>query len=176
MIPIIKTDGGRIAAGFTNEKWDCSVRAVALAADVPYDVAHHALKLQGRKPRQGASTKQIKDALTIVAEKIEAKFVGVLVSYRFGNRNRIKYPTLTEVLRSHRTGRYIILTRNHAMALLDGQIHDVGEISGSRSRVQDIISVETKKQTKEVPAEQIIPQDQINELWARLDRLEARIR
>jgi len=171
MITVIKTDGGKIAAGFTNETRDCSVRAVALAADVPYADAHLALKKAGRRDRKGASMNQIKHALSDVSRSIATEPIAIVDKFYA----TVTYPTLQQVIRSHRTGRYVICTGRHAMALIDGQIHDAGEISGPRSRIMDVVKVEPRK-SKEVAVEQIISQDQINELWARLDKLEARTR
>src|SRR5512138_901139 len=47
------TDGGRTVAGFTSEKNDCTVRAVAVGCGVPYDVAHDELARRGRKNGRG---------------------------------------------------------------------------------------------------------------------------
>jgi hypothetical protein len=168
---LVKTDGGRQSSGYTCENKDCTVRSFALAADVPYDVAHDVAKRSGRKNNKGWWPEKI------LAEAQKAglvEFVEVPVGAQNVQRynrlhgfiTKIKYPTVTDVARRYRKGRYVISTRNHATALIDGVIHD----TGLRPRAQ-VVQIFEVRPVQAAPA---ITQPQVNELWERLNRLEAR--
>lgn len=163
MIKLTATDGGKAEAGFGRETRDCAVRAIALATNTPYAEAHAALKAQGRRDRRGAKMVWIAEALKEVATEVEDLTSGVI----FG--------TLAQTIQKYPEGRYVVITTGHAQALINGTIHDTMQISGPRSRVKRVFRV-VPKHTKEVPVDQIISQSQINDLWARLDALEARSR
>ena len=171
MATLYKTDGGRQSSGYTCETKDCTVRSFALAADVPYSVAHDVARRSGRKNNKGWWPEKI---LKVAAVDGLVEFVEVPVGAQNVQRynrlhgliTRIKYPTVTDVARRYPKGRYIISARNHATALIDGVIHDTG--LRPRARVVQIFEV---RPTEVNPA---ITQPQINDLWARLDALEAR--
>lgn len=46
-------DGGKITSKRPKQKNDCTVRAIALACEIPYDQAYDVLKKAGRKSNQG---------------------------------------------------------------------------------------------------------------------------
>ena len=169
MIRVIKTDGGKTTAGFTHETRDCAVRAIAIATETSYAEVHAKLKLQGRRNRQGTSINQIQAALRSLTAETET-----IYTVDFGGLySHITYPTLADTLRKYQTGRYVVITTDHAQAVIDGVVHDDGLIAGPRSRVKRVFRVVPKQKQAAQPD---IMQDQINELWARLDRLEARTR
>jgi hypothetical protein len=161
------TDGGKVQEGFQHEYNDCAVRALAIAANVPYAKAHAALKAQGRRDRKGSKTFMLDKAIPAVGAKFEFIRTFDITSRTY----RKLYPTLQDILFKFKQGRYILITRSHAQALIDGVIHDAGSISGPRSLVRLVYKLEIPEQQPEKPA---ITQGQINELWERLNRLEAR--
>lgn len=160
---INQTDGGKIQEGFTNEYNDCGVRAFALACDITYARAHELLKAEGRRDQKGTKMKQLEAAMHAADIKFEQIVIGVLINQFYRTR---AYPTLADVIRKYTTGRYIVITNRHGMALIDGVIHDSGQISGPRSRIKVLYRITTDK-----PA---VTQSQVNELWERLNQLEAR--
>lgn len=165
MIRTHVTDGGKVEEGFTHEHNDCGVRALALAADIPYSHAHRILKQEGRKNRKGTSTGMIERAvpqLGLVVERIISGRTYSGLSYG-------PLPTVADTIHRYPKGRFIIITNDHGMALIDGEIHDTGVVKGPRARVKMLFRI-----TRPVPVAPEITQDQINELWERLDRLEAR--
>ncbi len=115
-----------------NEDNDCSVKAVAIAARVPYDLAHKALAMFGRKHRQGASTGSIAAAFM----SIKAKMVSVdyeMIRKRNGGR------TLTVnniVPHLNKSRHYILYTAGHVVAVKKGVVQDWTE--GRRHRVISI--------------------------------------
>ena len=146
---------------FFAEKRDCTVRSLACAADIPYVDAHRILKKSGRKNGRGWWSER---GLAVANQEGLLDFA--VVPCAIPTRNYLHtYPTVAQVIAKHKTGRYIICTRKHAMALIDGCIHDTGLV-GLRSRILSIFEV------RPVEAKPIITQNQINDLWARLDALE----
>lgn len=51
---LVIADGGKKEAGFAGEKNDCTVRAVALACDVPYRDAYLFMQKNGRRKNKGS--------------------------------------------------------------------------------------------------------------------------
>ena len=169
MIRLTKTDGGKLQDGFEHETNDCGVRALAIAANLGYTKAHELLKAEGRRDRKGTKQSWIEIALG-KADIVFDKIVPGLVITGYASYRK---PTLTDTIRQYSTGRYILITNRHGLALIDGIVHDAGQISGPRTQVRAIYRI-TLPVSKEVPVEAIISQTQINELWARLDALEAK--
>ena len=102
------TDGGR-ASYAPNEKRDCTVRAFAIVCGLPYAESHSILKDAGRKNQHGVHFDTV---LKIIGWR-----------YRLKRRNDTD-TTLRGFVEAHPTGRYIVLERGHALALVDGVIHD----------------------------------------------------
>jgi hypothetical protein len=160
MIHIERTDGGRDQDGFEYETRDCAVRAIAIAASIPYAHAHALLKAEGRKDRHGTKLLMSEKALIKTNAMVEGlHFIG----------------TLSQLIQIYPRGRYYVTVRHHALALVDGVIHDQGSIAGPRSHVRRLYRV-TPLVSILKPAVNTITQLQINELWARLDRLEAHLK
>jgi hypothetical protein len=172
MIKLTQTDGGKIQDGFTNERNDCSVRAFALACNVRYARAHELLKAAGRRDRKGAKVFMLQTAAKAAGIKIEDISIRQPKAQWLGGHSYTN-PTLVEVIQRYRDGRYIIITNRHAMALIDGTIHDSGQNSGARSRIKFIYKVTPEIKSGLTPVSQIT-QSQVNELWERLNQLEAR--
>jgi hypothetical protein len=196
MIRVTVTDGGRLQEGFTNEWNDCAVRALALSTNVSYTKAHGLLKAEGRRDRKGTKLPQIKRCLaTLCNESAITNYQEIGSSAPYMSLARPAFPTLQETIRKYSTGRYLIIATGHALTLIDGVVHDKGQISGPRSRVRNIfkitlaesvkpaIQIKPKEGDWEIDLRQIkpytvvgqMPQSQINELWARLDKLEGKL-
>lgn len=171
MVTLVKTDGGRQSSGFFAETKDCTVRSFACVANVPYDVAWDVAKRSGRKNNKGWWPEKI---LTVAQADGLVEFVQVPVGAQnvrrynriYGFVTKIQYPTVTDVTRRYRKGRYILSTRNHATALIDGVIHDSG--------LRPYACVVEIYEVRPVTVKPAITQAQVNDLWARLDALEAR--
>lgn len=118
---------------YYREDNDCSVKAVAIACDVPYKLAKDTLESVGaRRPRSGANLYGILAAIAklgFVTNEIEGqrplKFGGTI-------------STLTDKL--PKRGMYIALVRNHILTVKNGKIEDWTE--GRRHQVQLVYKVE----------------------------------
>ena len=123
------------------EKWsnhyreynDCSVKAVAIACDVPYKLAKDTLEYVGaRRPRTGANLYGIRAAFqklgfnTIEVEgQRPMKFGGTVT-------------TLCDKL--PKRGMYVALVRGHILTVKNGKIEDWTE--GRRHQIQLVYKVE----------------------------------
>lgn len=96
------------------EMRDCVVRAICTAAQIPYAQAHEACRAAGRKTCHRFFTRK---------GLAKAKEIGLLDYYRVVPPFDGTY-SLSRVLRMYSCGHYVIESRNHAMALIDGVIHD----------------------------------------------------
>lgn len=99
------------------ETKDCTVVAWSLVFNCEYSKAHAYLKQHGRPNRRGMFTKEITSAL-----KACKKSKIVFGPYSGSNRISIK-----EFLQKHNKGRYYILVRGHAIAVVDGVLYDYKE-------------------------------------------------
>ena len=103
------TDAGRNAYGFPNEARDCTVRATAVALQMPYKDAHARLKALGRKNRC---------RFTFEGKCIEA--LGLESRPEFSCRRADKVlPELAAL-----GGRFIVRVSKHVYAVVDGTIYD----------------------------------------------------
>lgn len=101
------------------ERNDCVVRALAIAADLPYMTAHAFCSAQGRKPGGG-----MYDAPAIAA--LEA--AGLRQEPSPGSI------TLARFRDQHPRGRYVIFVRGHTLAVVDGHFHDWPSLQGKTRR------------------------------------------
>jgi hypothetical protein len=125
---------------------DCSVRALAIAAGIPYEEAHRLFKEAGRadnKPTPTAVTRALFKRLGFTKH---TTFLGYGARY---NRRRdtwtpiANYPTLARFIKAHPRGRFTVHRTGHAFALINGVVHDwpserftrAFPATGSRSRV-----------------------------------------
>ena len=135
-------------ADAVGEKKDCSVKALAIATDTPYEVAHEALRLAGRKHNTGSSAQVLAKALKNVGASSPT-----LLFMRYNNRqaeeettrkldiaDRIDYDG--EVIAVFRKKgltpnniakyldpkkRYLVHVRKHVFAVVNGRVHDWSE-------------------------------------------------
>jgi hypothetical protein len=117
--PFVKTDGGRSKSKHPNETDDCTVRAMAIAADIPYDKAHAILSLAGRPENYGAHFKTIASKAIVNGYQFDyIPFPAV--------KNKLRMRQ-AEFVRTYPVGRFILHTAKHVMACVDGTIFDTGK-------------------------------------------------
>lgn len=106
---------------------DCGVKAVSILCDVPYHVAHKALKLQGRK-RRGGST-----------------YFGIIYSIR---KLGFKVATVNHVAKTMtsitsdptvQNGYFAVFTRGHIASVVNGKVEDWTD--GRRHKVKEVVKV-----------------------------------
>lgn len=99
------------------ESADCTVRAYAKVADIPYDFAHEILQGLGRKFRKGFPFREVTlwDRSFTRPPEMESESGKWHPGYR---------PTLASFIKSHPIGRYAVVVPGHVMALVDGVVYD----------------------------------------------------
>lgn len=111
------------AIGNTREKQDCPVVAVSLLCDVSYNDARIALKRVGRRKNCGISNYM---GFLSVFEQFNKNLVQLnsLQVYPIkSNGNRGCYTPIS-IVKAFPKGKYLLITRNHAIALIDGVVQD----------------------------------------------------
>jgi hypothetical protein len=98
-----------------NETNDCVVRALSLAFNVEYSKAHELCAQAGREPRRGMFRKQT----NVVIKKLSGNPSAEMDTLSRGNRQ-----TLATFARDNAKGKWIVVKRGHAVALIDGVYHD----------------------------------------------------
>lgn len=120
------TDGGRLS-NHPNERLDCVVRGLAIAANMPYSEAHALFKAAGRRDRCRTRDTILKE---IMNGFIKTGINGFKVC-RAGDCGISVKRYITE----HSQGRYLLGRRGHVFAVIDGVIHDLEGDIKPKSRV-----------------------------------------
>jgi len=97
------------------EKKDCSVKALAVVADLTYDAAHLLMAKMGRKNGDGAHTGQSLAAL----KELGKTYDDVTDRAMFAEIKTIK-----SLQKLGLNGKYLITVSGHILAMKGGEIHD----------------------------------------------------
>jgi hypothetical protein len=120
----------RVFASQLNETRDCAVKATAIAAQIPYDQAHAALRAEGRKSRRGTFPVQYKNALQRMG------FILRTIT--------VRSKTVRTIGRELWRGTFLVQTRGHVLCVRDGQVHDWTD--GRMHRVVEVTEVMRENQ------------------------------
>ncbi|HET9280350.1 MAG TPA: hypothetical protein VFR24_00110 [Candidatus Angelobacter sp.] len=105
-----------------NEKRDCTVRALSLAASIPYEQAHDTMAMLGRKPGKGFVFEEFVNYMRTSNASING------LSLRRVYSSGVWYPTFGELVnackRGEISGRWIIRVSGHVFAVVDNKIMD----------------------------------------------------
>jgi hypothetical protein len=146
MIKFTKSDAGRNSHGFTNERNDCGVRALATVTGSSYVEAHGFWEKLGRDNGRGVDVYWLDNYLRnnngiVLGHKV------VKTSFPFTHHETHKWDTssnswvkhtkrmnVKRFIEQNPTGKYIIITHNHAKAIVNSEIidHDFGVYSEVR--------------------------------------------
>jgi hypothetical protein len=133
-------------AGFEHETRDCFVKALQAVTGVPYRDAHNFCEtFMGRKPKHGTyptsyMTQAVTEEFTVFGYRIFKHDASLGTRVRrnwYGTTVVRSYPTLTQFVKSHPRGRYIIWSDDHALAVIDGVVYDNGA-AGPRIRITGV--------------------------------------
>ena len=107
---------------------DCSVKAVAIACDVEYSVAHAALKKQGRIDGKGAWPNQIRGAVNELGFNLVSLRTRDIISQYPGAHKNLQSVTTHHPERFPKVwaviGTCLIYSAAHVSTFKDGQLHD----------------------------------------------------
>jgi hypothetical protein len=112
-----------------NETNDCTVKALAIVANVTYDEAHRALANAGRKARQGCYQGAQYAALKTLGKKLErVDMRPILATFPKDRKGNIRRNMTTHHPRRFNKvwpkGTYLLYTIGHVSAVVDGVMHD----------------------------------------------------
>lgn len=107
----IYNDAGKEYSKRPKQKNDCVVRAYAITTKTPYDDAYDLFKACGRESFKGTEFKIIDKA-----------YKGV--SYYCSFSEHYGLPSIAQVLKLLKHGRYIVCLEIHVFAVINGVIHD----------------------------------------------------
>jgi len=116
-----------------NETKDCTVKALAITAGIDYNQARMIMRMVGRKPGKGLRTKSTRD--TIKTMQLAVRVTGRIVDSPCFPEGL----TMNTVGERYSTGRYLVFTRGHVAALVDGKVEDWTD--GRRNRVKFLMKV-----------------------------------
>jgi hypothetical protein len=103
------------------ERNDCSVRAFSVAACVPYQESYRLFAGQGRRPRRGTL-----DSVTraVIATNVPTSRELSQAELTEPNEWRFKRLTIPQFAKKFNKGHFIVHSRTHALAVINGVIHD----------------------------------------------------
>lgn len=116
----------------------CTVIALAVVTGASFMDCQKYLSKFGRKKRKGLTTHNLENALSK-----STKFRFRKGSYSFSNRI-----SLNQFIKKHPKGKYYIVSRGHAYAVIDGVIYDYKE--SKRRQVIRAWRVYTKEEVEEL--------------------------
>lgn len=127
-------DGGRAAAGYAGRAGDCVVRAIAIAGERPYQEVYNELKALAKtervsKRRRGRSTVRdgvYKSTYRLYLASKDWRFTPTM-GIGTGCRVHLKDGELP-------SGRLIVVTSRHLVAVINGIIHDTHNPSRDGTR------------------------------------------
>lgn len=144
---------------------DCTVRALALTCDLTYEEAHAHAERCGRKKNRGFHPAQLFPYRRIAGHHFHKKRQKV----NGAELVNVEYPTgltIAQFLDRNRKGRFIISTRCHAMAVIDGAIHDLWQMRES-TKLCKVMTLKVPRRRKRTAIEPPMPRVQIPlPLWA----------
>tara|TARA_Y100000389_G_C17402816_1_gene486326 strand:- start:148 stop:705 length:558 start_codon:yes stop_codon:yes gene_type:complete len=140
-----------------NEKNDCVVRAFMVAFDIPYKTSHSWVKSKfKRRDRKGTYTSSyLKSVMGSVKNGKRTSLMGFSPRYK-GSYSHCKGKTLTNptykkptgytvksFMEQHPDGRYVIIVKGHALALVDGVLYgnSCEQYDGFRRPIHYVIKV-----------------------------------
>lgn len=115
------------------ENNDCVVRAFMMALDLPYDKAHKFVADKFKRVNRKGTYIQmyIENILGRQKNGYKMNLMGYHPKYAFGKRNKLVNPkykketgyTVKSFMEQHPVGRYFIIVKGHALALVDGVLY-----------------------------------------------------
>lgn len=120
----IKNDGGRAAAGYKGLTGDCACRAIAIAAEMPYQEVYDLILRFAKEEKPSKTRRGISHPRTGV-HMVTMKAVMEHLGWYWVPTMGIGTGTTTH-LRKHELprGRIVVRLSRHFAAVLDGVVHD----------------------------------------------------
>jgi hypothetical protein len=122
-------DGGRAAAGYKGQCDDCVVRAIAIAAEIPYQTAYDAINQHAKGERIGKRKRSKSSARGGVYSQTAKKYLESL-GWKWTPTMHIGQGCKTHLRADELPpGRVIVRVSKHYVAVIDGVLHDLNDCS-----------------------------------------------
>ena len=130
----IYNDGGRVAAGYKGTTGDCVARAIAIAAQLPYQEVYESINQAGaaertskrRRGKSSARTGVYKPTIKSVLTAMGWTWVPTML-IGSGCKVHLRAEELP-------AGRLIVNVSKHTCAVIDGVVHDIYDPSRNGTR------------------------------------------
>lgn len=125
-LPWVFNDGGRQAAGYTGGAGDCVVRAVAIAAELPYRMVYDDLFIlqRERRPRKNERQQSNRSPRDGVFKDITRQYLAGL-GWEWTPTMHIGSGTTVHLAEGELPGgRLVAQCSKHVVAVVDGVVHD----------------------------------------------------
>lgn len=109
-----------VYAGHDGDARSCVPRAIATAACLPYEKVAALCAKHGRKPNRGTPGAT---SYAVIVHELGGETVSLFRQHPTRS-SKDGYPTLKRFIEEHPKGHYVVMTRNHSMAVIDGVVHD----------------------------------------------------
>lgn len=110
------TDAGRSDSKRPKQRNDCTVRALTLVAEIPYDEAYDYLAKRGRKCSRGTFFPKRRGD--------DSAFGLAFIWQSFPAEKGKRRMNIGDFCEAHPTGTYIARTAKHVFAVIDGVVYD----------------------------------------------------
>ena len=116
-----------------DESKDCTVKALAITTGISYPEAHKVMRMMGRKPNRGLKGRPPR--AIIATMQLACRLAGRIV----GTPQFPERLTMNTVGERYSEGTWLVFTRGHVVALVNGSVQDWSE--GRRKQVKFLFRV-----------------------------------
>lgn len=118
--------GGLSTGGY--QRYDCSVKALAVVKNIPYSQAVvYAKDNFNRLDNKGSQLVNIKSAFTLDSQFVALDNKEVQTQYKVNGQEVIRRMTVGTFAKTYTSGKFYVVVRGHALAIVDGVIIDNNE-------------------------------------------------
>lgn len=121
-----------------NETNDCSVTALAITTGIRYDKAHKIMAMMGRKPGKGPACR-VNGKRTYKSMHDTMRMAIKVAGRQAGIPETPQGYTMNTIGERYSHGSYLVFTRGHVAAVVDGVVEDWTK--GRKHRVTHVIRV-----------------------------------
>jgi hypothetical protein len=130
----IANDGGRAYAGYRGEAGDCVVRAIAIAAQLPYQQVYDGINQAAEGERRGKRKRGLSNARTGVYKGTIHRYM-MSLGWRWVPTMHISSGCKVHLRKDELpSGRLVVSLSKHTAAVIDGVIHDTHDCSRNETR------------------------------------------
>jgi hypothetical protein len=133
-IKMVYDDGGRENAGYKGTTNDCTVRAISIATETPYQDVYDKINEMAKKERIGKRKRGKSNARTGVYTSTTRKYMSSIgwewvpcMNIGTGCTTHLRQDELPN-------GRIIVKLSKHIAAVIDGELHDIYDCSRDGTR------------------------------------------